>query len=950
MTLTAGNDTGVDFTGTSVGDTFNAGLSAAGLQTLTGSDVLNGAGGTDTITATISASVTPNMTAIETVNISATATATLDLLASTGVVTISNSGSTAALTVSNIGSSVTGITLANTTFGGTFNFLASTVSGATDAKTFTVSNIGAGDLVVDSAVESVTINSAGTANTLTNFTNTNADTINFTGASALTITNALTGAEVINGSTATGALTFTNNNAAAAVVTTGSGADAVTLGAAVGAVIDTVSLGAGNDTLTYLGAGDLIDTDVLDGEDGTDTLAGLSADIIALTTTTAAVTNISNFETVRVTDNLGGAITLASVQAGIDTLRLDGSVGGTVTFEAGASALDLRALVGAAVTVADTGSATTDSLTITNNSAVDIFAGNNLIINGMETVTYAGSGTATASQDFGTITMTADTGGTSTLNLTGSNIVTAGAITATVINASGLTGLTGLDMSANAVGTTTITGSGGIDDLRGQAAAATTINAGAGNDLVVGGSNNDVLNGEAGNDTITANAGTDSVDGGAGNDTIIMGANMSAGDTIVGGDGTDTLTLSAAVTAASASGVSTVEVVQFSGGTIAQDMAQFTANAGFTNVVFGDAATGTLTVTNAQNAITGLQLGNGAASITGDSAVFDRINDGTVALGTANSLTITHDSGGNAATVTALTVDDEETVTITTNTATDDLTITTLNSDDMTSLTLTGAGDIIISAFGAIADMPTTVTSAGMTGTAATTVLLTNSIGAATMTGGVGVDTFTGSLLADTITGAGGADVLSGSSGGDTITGGEGADAISGGIGIDTIVLTETTAAVDTVVFGNQSTVTGGADIGFAALGGADTVTGFNAGAVDDSMTFDISAFGLAGGTEHVGTLANLQTDSTDHIMILTGAGFVSDEAAETAVSGQVATGTSDVIIGYFNVSTNTTRFIHDTDGATDGNGTTTLIATLSDFTTQVLHDTLDASNIGSIA
>ena len=63
--LTAGTNT---FTGGAAADTFNAGLTDAGLQTLQALDVLNGGGGTDTINISLAGAAAtttmPNMTAI----------------------------------------------------------------------------------------------------------------------------------------------------------------------------------------------------------------------------------------------------------------------------------------------------------------------------------------------------------------------------------------------------------------------------------------------------------------------------------------------------------------------------------------------------------------------------------------------------------------------------------------------------------------------------------------------------------------------------------------------------------------------------------------------------------------------------------------------------------------------------------------------------------------------
>ena len=172
-------------------------------------------------------------------------------------------------------------------------------------------------------------------------------------------------------------------------------------------------------------------------------------------------------------------------------------------------------------------------------------------ITGLETVTIDTTTKVAADMetDVSTITMTADTGGTDTLNVTGTGTFHAsGAITADVINFSGMDTHSGhaatvtiANMAAAAVGVTTITGSDGKDVPVGD--AKSTINGGGGNDNITGGSGNDTLNGGAGNDTITVNAGNDTVDGGDGNDTITMGGNLTTADKIAGGAGTDTLSV-----------------------------------------------------------------------------------------------------------------------------------------------------------------------------------------------------------------------------------------------------------------------------------------------------------------------------------------------------------------------------------------------------------------------
>jgi len=95
-----------------------------------------------------------------------------------------------------------------------------------------------------------------------------------------------------------------------------------------------------------------------------------------------------------------------------------------------------------------------------------------------------------------------------------------------------------------------------------------------------------------------------------------------------------------------------------------------------------------------------------------------------------------------------------------------------------------------------------------------------------------------------TITGGAGNDTLTGNAARDTITGGEGADTISGAAGNDTIILTETTAAADTVVFAATATANG-----------IDTITGFAAGAGADIVSL-VAAATTAGTTSGAAAFA----------------------------------------------------------------------------------------------
>jgi hypothetical protein len=234
----------------------------------------------------------------------------------------------------------------------------------------------------------------------------------------------------------------------------------------------------------------------------------------------------------------------------------------------------------------------------------------------------------------------------------------------------------------------------------------------------------------------------------------------------------------------------------------------------------------------------------------------------------------------------------------------------------------------------------------------AATVDISNFAFAASFATGVDAITMNGSTLglSATITGSSGDDNISGSATGDVLTAGGGVDTIASGAGADVINLTETTAAADIIQIGNS--VIGGADVAFGALGGSDTITGFNAGATDDVLTFDTSAMGLATVTNYVGAIGALAVNSSEELVILTGAGYASAALMEDAVAGRVTTDTLDMMVGYFNTTTNTTHFVHLVDAGADNAGVTdvVVVATLADFTTQALHDTLDTNNIAAIA
>jgi hypothetical protein len=789
-------------------------------------DNIDMGGGTDSINAIIIGSVVPTMSNVENVNVSAitNAASDVDLSSSSGYTTVNNTSSSVNMTFSNLAVG-TDLQMTNGSSNTTFGYAAAGVTGTADSANLQLQNVSGGTITLN-AIETVNLTSAGTvANTLGGLTTSTASTINISGPAGLTLT-AAHAAATIDASGATGAISLTQSVAAAGTSTyTGSSSiDTISVGANAHTKV-TVSTLAGNDSITITGSNGLT-TDVIDGGDGTDTLTMTITDANQLDANTTAL-NISNIETLALSDDITGTVAMANIQAGLMNIDIKSGSGGAagVTFPAGAATAKIGDPLGAGtLTLTDTGTATTDTIAISSSStdSEDIYASRQLSITGFETAdistTVAGAAIA---QDVGIVLMAPDTGGTATVNFAGSNKANiSGAITADVINASGLTTQAGtaltFDMNANAavaLGTSmTITGSGGIDLILGDVNTANTINGGDGNDTITGGSGNDTMAGEAGNDTITMGAGIDTITGGAGNDTLTAAANFFSAitdlDSFDGGDGTDTISMtSAGVALIDAYGIAdanklntnltSVEVLNISNAFntgVALDLARLD---GVNHVDLDAAVTGAESFTAVPASFT-------LTSNLQPNAVTDVI---TLALATPTGASDALILNLSATTAAAnedfgiIDADAFENITLNVNEATASATqhdyrvgLTGTVSTNGTSLTIAGVEDIQI-------DTPVHAQTITHTGTGILNMSDTaGSSLAQSITGGPLADVINGGGGADTIIGAAGGDTLNGGSGIDTITAGEGTDTVNGGSGADTIDLTASTAALDTVI------------------------------------------------------------------------------------------------------------------------------------------------------
>lgn len=628
------------------------GGTAGATATLNSFDSLNGAAGTDILSAAMTGgTVSPTLTAVETLIISNTAAstaATLDLVNSSGYTTLENNGSTSDLTFANVSSAagtfnVTNVDAKSTTFG-----LTTAASTGATTSTVNLSNVTGASTVAIAGVETLTLNSAGaSANVLGTLTDSSLTTLKVTGSQQLTVTNALPlTTTTVDASAATGKVAVTLAAALNATVTGGSANDTLT----VSAVTNNVSVngGAGNDTI--VGGSNLTATDTIDGGEGTaDRLSTTIAQANALDAATPTTYNITNIEQLTISDLWSGSttanslLTVANIATGINTVNLaatstttelttTGAVSitgptGSFAVNLGGALISNAAVLGQALTVTDTGVATTDSVTLTNlalggtaaTDALNVFNAKNLTSTGYENVTIntGAASTDTEAQTIGTLTITPDvTAGALTtatsLTLTGANSV---AITSLATTSTGTMTVDASAMTAQATGTSTftisgttagtlgkfnITGTGGEDSITlgafsatvsgglgndtittGSAASsvsggdgADNITGGSGNDTLLGGDGNDTIDtgngankadGGAGADTITAGIGADSILGGEGNDRIVMAGNLTNSDTVDGGAGTDTLAISSSPTATGFANVSNIEIIALTG-------------------------------------------------------------------------------------------------------------------------------------------------------------------------------------------------------------------------------------------------------------------------------------------------------------------------------------------------------------------------------------------------
>lgn len=811
--------------------------------TLTSGDSLDGAGGNDTLSLTSTITATNSVlgfstTDVENVSINlvdgnaaAAHVQTVDMLNSSPAnITVSGVTATGAamdeVTFSNVDSGSTVSMVGTGNVAVNIGYDAAYLAGTGDTATVKVNGVTRtavtdSDIVVTAGIETLTIDSSGVKSAIGDLQWGGALVV--TGDADLTIADDFAAAvDNVDASAFSGKLSINMadpaDNAdpglvdvADTTVVGGSGDDTIDMSSVTTAARElSVDGGAGNDTVVIgqdltapaaTSAGD-----VLNGGDGVDTLKMTTALANGLTAANSA--GVTNFESLNISNANNNSVTLANIQAGINSLVLTaGANAGTTVFPAGANTLIIGASNAGAYIASDTGTGTDDSLTISTTSLTNVDMGNNnsFAFNGLESVTFNTTTKNVEELDVSTITMTPDTGGTSTLTVTGADTFHAsGIITANVIDFSGVSAaISGntVNMAVAGASVTSITGSAGADVLKGD--AKSTINGGAGNDNITGGTGNDTLNGEAGNDTITAGTGNDTVTGGAGNDTIIFGANLTSADKVDGGEGAlDILSIdNTSVTALQALTISDantfnanfsgIEMVSTVGATLDATGDKF--DLGY----LGGVGAVSIGAVNGVQEITGFPSGGQLTLTTTPSANVTATLNGQLA-GTADAITINMTQAGD---------DDYDTIVLA------DVETMTINANEATAAATVRAATVGLS-------ISATATTSGGSG-AAQTVLITGTeaitidtaiaagtidasgLGARlTTTNGLTMSAVDGHTKAQTITGSGGVDTIIGSKKADTISLGAGNDSVTPGLGADTI---DGGTGTDTVIFTNAN-------------------------------------------------------------------------------------------------------------------------------------------------
>ena len=834
--------------------------------TINAGDVIEGAGGTDTLKISIAgASATAGiitLSAVETKDVEKLSinnfNATdedmdIDTTLMAGLETLEiNSSSINGDTDFVGGLNIADLVVKNGSGNATITYAASTVVGLADTQNITVNNaVDDGDTLTISVagVETVNLTSTGSKSTVNALTLANATTLNIDGDAKFTLETAVPATVTsINGAASTGGLVLTANGPATGFA---------------------VTLGSGNDVLTST-AGDLVNgTVTYEGGAGIDTVVfSTPVDLNVLT-----ADQVTGFEVLGAGANNAAAYNYALLDGASAILLAAAAAAGSaiVSNVPTTSAVTITGTEGGTLTLAEDTLDDTVNLTMGADIAAGVTVLGGLVASEVETIALTTKGLSDH-------TLPIDAGQLTSLTVSGGQGISLAITNATqlgVIDGSGIADPlgTGLTITANpstVITGVTITGTDvGLDNLLGGS-AADTISGGGVADSIQGAAGNDIINGGGGNDALLGQGGIDTINDGDGDDTILVvtGAkfiSLGSAETVDGGAGTDTLQFGGALTAATATvavdanataytvattdlaNVKNVEkIVSGETGlfTLTLDDTFFESN-GSTSIIVDNATTvGAMTVSGAalsaansidvrasgQNVVNTFTGGKGDDIFTFDTTLTSGFKDtDTVAGGAGTDTLVVNLTAANLNTISnANLVTRVETLDFNgSSTFTVDYTL-----QNGTFVTETVAG-VLLTVVG-------TVDASGMVGSGTFTFDGALEVDSAmNIDGGRGNDDITGGTKVDTIDGGFGDDRIEGGPGIDILTGGSGDDIFDVDVAADFLLLpsAETvdggSGVLDTLLFSGVNATVAAADL--LGLTGVEIIEFGNAG--DDSIT-----------------------------------------------------------------------------------------------------------------
>ncbi len=821
LTLTTGQDKFTSSTTvaadktSAVADTITGATSAlTSGNTLNGGDVIDGGAGTDTLTVNLAAnfdgfvSSVGSAKSIEVLNlINATpsdgtaVSRTFDASGITGVQTIKLDMNDKSFTLTDVNVGDLRLEVSNADAAGTLSLtvdaLSDAADGSSDALTLVLNTVKSLTNVTAADFETLNVVSNGTNST--DLSIGDAKTITISGSGKLTVTGVDSTVTSVDASAATGAQTLDLSGITTSTlknVKGGSASDVITV---TGIAADVaISDGGGSaDNLIFNGISGTKQPTVSGFE--TITLDNITA------ATTLAASKISGLSTVKISDGLSAAVTIADLSNSSLSIVLEeddatwGGDGSGLTLT-GTAALNISA-----DTAGTKASTINTDITAANAASVDLTIGELITYSGDVSAAKATSATLTVVEDAvfsGTLTVAGAS--TVTLDIDGesSGVVTAAKATTVQIDLGENSKFTS-EVSAAAATTVTVT-SADTDDLTAldlRAAKATNVTISSASEI--GFANTTDLSAIQ-RLTLTSDEGATTPAAalfGDASASVIVDATNVKGDLVVTiGD--------------YASGTGSANVIGTSLGkntvTIAGDRNEVTVTGGIGDDV--------VKITNAQGST--------------KEGTF-RFDLGTTS--TDDTVEFASTSNFSAATVVFAGVD-----VVNFGTSGDGTGSGTLKGASVTGQT------IKFEATGGVTIVDTT---------AADVINLANiTLGAGTgltVTGGSGADSITGGVGAESLSGGSGDDVISGGSGNDTIVGGSGADNLTGGAGADVFYFAQNssstalansagTALTTAMTFATGNTIN---------ATGADIITDFGVGTGagnTDLLTFDTTVFDFA--------------------------------------------------------------------------------------------------------